>query len=203
MAQGGTVIMNIQHSVLGLAAVAVLSGCAHQAQRAGANSTVQFGVVRSAEQVTLEANAPAGAIVGGTLGLMMSGSGTSSSRRARNAILGAGAGAVTADVAQGDRRGMAYQVDMIDGSVVRIVTDQREIKTGDCVAIERARETANIRRVSQAYCDRANSRAVESVAEHSMSEATACEAAKQELVEATSPEAVELAARKVSLLCDS
>lgn len=195
--------MNIQHSVLGLAAVVVLSGCTHQAQRAGANSTVQFGVVRSAEQINLEANAPAGAIVGGTLGLMMSGSGTSSSRRARNAILGAGAGAVTADVAQGDRRGMSYQVDMIDGSVVRIVTDQREIRAGDCVAIERARETANIRRVAQGYCDRANAHAVDSVADHSRSEATACEAAKQEMVEATTSEAVELAARKISLLCDS
>jgi len=196
-------MMNIQHSVLVMAAVATVAGCTHQAQRAGANSTVQFGIVRSAEQVNLEANAPAGAIVGGTLGLMMSGSNSSSARRARNAMLGAGAGAVTADVAQGDRRGMSYQVDMVDGSVVRIVTDQREIRAGDCVAIERARETANIRRVAQGYCDRANSRAVESVADHSRSEATACEAAKQEMVEATTPEAVELAARKVSLLCDS
>ena len=98
---------------------------------------------------------------------------------------------------------MSYQVEMVDGSVVRIVTDQREIRTGDCVAIERVRETANIRRVAQGYCDRANSRAVDAVTDHSRSEATACAAAKQELVEATSPEAVELAARKVSLLCDS
>jgi hypothetical protein len=61
------------------------------------------------------------------------------------------------------------------------VTDQREIRTGDCVAIERVRETANIRRVAQSF-DRANTRAVASVEDFIQSEATACEAAKQELV---------------------
>jgi outer membrane lipoprotein SlyB len=174
-----------------------------QPQRAGTSSTVQFGIVRSAQEVTLDSNAAQGALVGGTLGLIMSGSSASSPRRARNAILGATAGAAVTGAAQGNRQGMSYQVEMIDGSLARIVTDQREIHTGDCVAIERVRDTANIRRVAQSYCDRANTRAVESVADHSRSQATACEAAKQELVEATTQEAVDLAARKVSLLCDS
>ncbi|HKE92716.1 MAG TPA: hypothetical protein VKB34_00305 [Povalibacter sp.] len=184
-------------------AIAVLSACATQpSQRPGASSTVQFGVVRSAQEITLDSNAGQGALIGGTLGLIAGGS-SSTPRQVRNAIIGAGAGAAVTSAAQGNRRGMSYQVDMIDGSVVRIVTDQREIRTGDCVAIERVRETANIRRVAQSFCDRANTRAVQSVADHSSAEATACEAAKQELVRATTQEAVDLAARKVSLLCDS
>jgi hypothetical protein len=195
--------MNYQRLALMFVVIAMVCGCTGTPQRVGAKSTVQFGVVRSAQEITLDSNAAAGALVGGTLGLIMTGSGQSSSRRARNAILGAGAGAAVTSVAEGNRRGMSYSVDMVDGSVVRIVTDQREIRTGDCVAIERVGETANIRRVAQSFCDRANSRAVESVADHSASEATACEAAKQELVEATTQEAVDLAARKVSLLCDS
>lgn len=195
--------MNYRPPALLLVAIAVLCGCAHMPQRAGSSSTVQFGVVRSAQEVTLDSNAAAGALVGGTLGLMMSGSNTSSPRRARNTILSAGAGAAVTGVSEGDRRGMSYSVEMSDGSVVRIVTDQREIHTGDCVAIERAGDTANIRRAAPSYCDRANNLAVESVADHNRSEAAACEVAKQELVEATTQEAVDLAARKVSLLCDS
>src|SRR5262245_425816 len=196
--------MNYQRPVLLLLAVLMLAGCANmsQPQRAGASSTVQFGVVRSAQQVTLDSNAAQGALVGGTLGLIASG-GQSGSRQARNAILGAATGAAVTGAAQGNRQGMSYTVDIVDGSVVRIVTDQREIRTGDCVAIERVRDTANIRRVAQSYCDRANTRAVDSVADHSNSEANACLAAKEALVRATTQEAVDLAARKVSLLCDS
>ena len=196
--------MGYRHPTLMLVAFAVLCGCTTGSpQRAGTKSTVHFGVVRSAQEVTLDSNAAQGALVGGTLGLMMTGSGESSARRARNAILGAGAGAAVTSATEGNRRGMSYSVDMIDGSMVRIVTDQREIRTGDCVAIERVRETANIRRVAQSFCDRANTQAVASVEDFIQSEATACEAAKQELVEATTQEAVDLAARKVSLLCDS
>ena len=51
-----------------------------------------------------------------------------------------------------------------------MVTDQREIRVGDCVAVERAGETANLRRVSNAYCEEANADAVASVAEESAEE---------------------------------
>lgn len=191
----------ISYAALTVACVA-LSGCEAQSHRVGRTATVDFGIVRSARPVTLESNAPAGALVGGTLGLMM-GAGSSSPRRARNAILGAGAGAAIAGAGERDRQGMSYSVDLLNGSSVTIITDQREIRPGDCVAIERVRETANIRRMSASYCDRANAAVLSSVEEFVRSEATACEAAKQELVEADSLEAVDLAARKVGLLCNA
>jgi outer membrane lipoprotein SlyB len=183
--------------------VVAAGGCELQSHRVGQSATVDFGVVSNAREVTLGSDAPAGALVGGTLGLMMASSNSSSPRRARNAIVGAGIGAAVTGAAEGDRRGMSYTVDLLNGSSVTIITDQREIRVGDCVGVERVRDTANIRRASPAYCDRANTQAVSSVEDYVRSEATACEAAKQELVEANTQEAADLAASKVRLLCDS
>ncbi len=181
-------------------AFALLAACAAQSHRVGQTARVQFGVVSSAEEVTLDSNAGAGAIIGGTLGLM--GGDRSSPRRARNAIIGAGVGAALSDAAQGDRRGMSYTVSMLDGSSVRIVTDQRQIHPGDCVAIEQVSGTSNIRRVAQSYCERTNASAVDEVAAHARSEAMACQSAKDELVQAQTQEAIDLATRKVDLLCN-
>jgi outer membrane lipoprotein SlyB len=167
----------------------------------GQTARVQFGVVSAANEVTLDSNAGGGAIVGGTLGLTM-GSGSSSSRRARNAIVGAGVGAAIADASQGNRRGMSYTVAMLDGASLTIVTDQQQIHPGDCVAIEQVAGTSNIRRVSQSYCERTNARAVDEISEHARSEAMACQSAKDELVQAQTQEAIDLATRKIDLLCN-
>lgn len=171
------------------------------AQRAGQSVNVQFGVVRSAQEVTLDSNAAQGALVGGMLGLV-SGRGRSSSRTARNGIIGAGAGGAITGAAEGDRSGMSYTVEVMDGSSTTIITDQRDIREGDCVAIERVGDTSNIRRVASNYCDGRNQSAVSSVADHTRADALACENAKQALIEATQ-DAVDLAARKVELLCNS
>jgi hypothetical protein len=171
-----------------------------QSSRVGQSARVQFGVVRAAEEVPLNSNAGKGALIGGMLGVM-SGGGGSGARRARNAIVGAGAGGALAGAAEGDRTGMSYTVEMLDGSTTTIVTDQREIQKGDCVAVEQVGQTANIRRTSASYCDKANSEALSSVSSFVNSAALACEAAKQELVEATTTEQVEVAARKIELLC--
>jgi hypothetical protein len=130
------------------------------------------------------------------------GRGGSSPTQARNAIIGAGLGAALTDASQGDRRGMSYTVAMLDGSSVRIVTDQRQIHPGDCVAIEQVSGTSNIRRVSQSYCERTNTRAIDEVSEFARSEAVACLSAKEELVQAQSQEAIDLATRKIDLLCN-
>jgi outer membrane lipoprotein SlyB len=175
-----------------------VASCAAQGQRAGQSATVQFGVVRSAEEVTLDSRAAQGALVGGTLGII-GGRGNST---AGNAIRGATLGGASKAAAEGDRSGMAFTVGLPDGSSTRVVTDQREIRVGDCVAVERAGNTANIRRVSASYCDPANGQAVQAVEDHTRSEAIECQSAKQELAEATSNETVELAARKVELLCN-
>ena len=174
-------------------------GCQQQSFRVGQRATVQFGTVRNVEQVNLQSDVPAGALIGGTLGLITSGGGRNAPR---NAILGAAVGAAATSVAQGNRMGIAYTVAMLDGSTVRIISDQSEIRVGDCVAIERAGETNNIRREHSAYCASQNQQAVREIQQQAQEVAAQCQAAKDELVKASTPEAVDLATRKVQLLCD-
>ena len=172
------------------------------AQRAGQSVTIQHGIVTGGRQVDLQSGAvPSGAVVGGALGLA-SARGKKSIKKTRNAIIGAAAGSAIAGSAQGDTRGMLYDVQLTgNAGKAQIVTDQREIRIGDCVAVERAGETANLRRVSEAYCEEANAAAVASVAEESVEEAQECHAAKEAVVNATSVEEAELAAVKMRLLC--
>ena len=172
------------------------------AQRAGQSVSIQYGVVAGSRQVDLKSGAvPGGALVGGTLGLV-SASGKSSSKKARNAIVGAAAGGAVAGSAQGSTKGMLYEVDLGGQGRIQIVSDQREIRTGDCVAVEKAGDTANIRRVAAAFCNPANAQAVADVKPETQREAEECLAAKQQLVDATSTSAADLAAKKIALLCD-
>jgi hypothetical protein len=174
-------------------------GCQAPAPRVGQRTTIHFGTVRQVDEVRLQSDAAAGAVIGGTIGLVASGG----SRTApRNAILGAAVGAAATTVAQGDRTGISYTVAMLDGSTVRIISNQREIRVGDCVAIERVGETANIRREYPAFCARENQQAVQSIQQDTEAAALRCEAAKEELVQASTPEAVDLATRKIDLLCN-
>lgn len=185
--------------VLALACALVLPAAA---QRAGQSVSIQYGIVTSASQVDLRSGAvPGGVIVGGALGLA-SASGKSSSKKARNAIIGATAGGVVAGAAQGDTKGMLYSVDLGAQGRIQVVSDQREIRIGDCVAVEKAGDTANIRRMSASFCDPANAQAVSAVAAQSQREAEECLAAKQQLVDATTTSEADLAARKISLLCN-
>jgi hypothetical protein len=181
--------------ILALAAL----GCQQNAPRVGQRATIQFGTVRNVEQVQLQSDVAAGALVGGTIGLVASGG----SRTApRNAILGAAAGAAVTSAAQGNRTGIAYTVQMLDGSVVRIISDQTEIRVGDCVAIERAGQTNNIRREHPSFCASQNQPAVRALQPDIQAAAARCEAAKEELVNATTPEAVDVARSKVFMLCN-
>ncbi|MFC4312569.1 hypothetical protein ACFPN2_26030 [Steroidobacter flavus] len=183
--------------IVGVALTAI-AGCEATSHRVGQNATVQFGVVQNAQQVTLDSNAAQGALLGGTIGIIASGRGSA----ARGAATGAVVGAAGAAATQGNRSGTQYTVQMADGSSVRIVSDQREIKVNDCVAIERVGSNANIRRASSDYCDPTNAQAVSQVSDAVRSEAVHCDTAKQELAKATDQQAVDLAIRKVELLCD-
>jgi hypothetical protein len=184
--------------LLGVLAAAA-AGC-ETGHRVGASTSVQFGTVRSAEQVQLNSAAAQGALLGGTLGLL-TGSGDSSNvfNAARGAAIG---GVATAAAEGGARTGMAYTVEIAGGGSTRIVTDQREIHVGDCVAVEQGGSSANIRRAASSYCDPASAAAVRSVDKEIRTAAADCEDAKQELRKAPDRDALDLAARRVELLCD-
>ncbi|HET9447724.1 MAG TPA: hypothetical protein VFO35_15770 [Steroidobacteraceae bacterium] len=171
-------------------------------QKAGQSISIQYGKVTAARDVDLSSGAvPAGALVGGALGLATA-SGKSSSKKARNAIVGAAAGGAIAGSAQGSQKGKMYQVELGAGDLVQVVSDQHEIRTGDCVAVEKAGDTANIRRVSASYCEKGNAPAVKAVAGEAHKDAQECAAAKQQLVDAKNAQEADLAGRKIALLCN-
>ena len=176
--------MTKHHLVFASVALSIFLVPISHAQRAGQSITVQYGLVTSGQQVDLKSAAvPAGAVIGGSLGLA-SAKGKKSSKKVRNSLIGAAAGGLVAKGAQGDTRGMIYQVALnASAGAVQVVTDQREIRVGDCVAVERAGETANLRRVGNAYCE-ASREIVAAVADESEEEAEECLLAKQAVVAA-------------------
>ncbi len=189
-------------TTLALILAVILSTAPAEAQRKGQNVTVQYGTVIQKEQVDLNSGAvPRGAVVGGALGLA-SASGKSSKKKARNALIGAAAGGAIASSSQGSTRGMLYTIDLGSNGMAQVVTDQTEIVRGDCVALEKAGETANVRRISSAYCEPSNAAAVAAVAEDDAEDADECYEAKQLVVNSTTAEEFEFAKAKMTLLCD-
>jgi hypothetical protein len=127
--------------------------------------------------------------------------GKSSSKQVRNTIIGAGTGGAVASVAQGSQNGVAYTVRTGDGSSIRVITDQTEIRIGDCVAVEETGSTTNVRRLTPIACESGSAKARAELQGSFQQEAAECHNAKQQLVEATTAEQVDLARRKMEILC--
>lgn len=172
------------------------------AQRAWQSVTVRTGTVTGMKSVDLnDGNAVKGALVGGAFGAALTRSSKSSGRRDRNAALGAVLGGAAA--ASKTRPGRIYSVTMNDGSMVQIATEQTEIRVDDCVYVEETSGGANIRRAPATACEPESQKVMQEAAiiEEMQEEASECAAAKQELVDADSDEAIDRAVRKVKLLC--
>ncbi|NOR19079.1 MAG: hypothetical protein GQ538_03215 [Xanthomonadales bacterium] len=174
------------------------------AQRSGQSMSIQTGIVVAAQAVNLQSNAGRGALVGGVVGYATTSSRQSSSRRARNTAIGAGTGALISRRAQGSLNGMQYTVEVSAGSRIVVVTDQTQVRVGDCVNVEQAGSgTANVRRVSESLCDTVFDNQVDEDLQTYMNrEADACLQAKDRLMETESDEAFEVALRRVSFFCD-
>jgi len=172
------------------------------AQRAGQSATVRTGTVTAMRSVDLnDGNAIGGALVGGAFGAALTRSSKGSSRRDRNAAIGAVLGGAAA--ASKTRPGRVYTVTTNEGTMIQIATEQTEIRVDDCVFVEEAGGTANIRRAPATACDPASQQVMKDAAiiEEMQEEANECAAAKQELVDADSDDAIDRAVRKVKLLC--
>jgi outer membrane lipoprotein SlyB len=172
------------------------------AQRAGQSATVRTGTVTAMRSVDLnDGNAIKGALVGGAFGAALTRSSKGSSRRDRNAAIGAVLGGAAA--ASKTRPGRVYTVTTNEGTMIQIATEQTEIRVDDCVFVEEAGGTANIRRAPATACDPASQQVMNDAAiiEEMQEEASECAAAKQELVDADSDDAIDRAVRKVKLLC--
>lgn len=170
------------------------------AQSSGQSTTVNIGVVESAERVALqESSGAGGALVGAAIGYN-AGSGKSSSKKRRHAIIGGSIGA--AATAKDPTEGMKYTVKFLDGSTISLVSDQFEIKIGDCVSVEQVKDTANIRHQDPAACNPDVKEAVSELQDELIEDANECAAAKQELSNAETMEAVEIATAKARILCN-
>ena len=175
-----------------------------EAQRSGQSIAISHGVVTGAKAVQVSSNAPGGALLGGTLGYA-SGSGKSSSKKRRNAAVGAVAGAAIAGASQGDRAAKEYTVQTQTGAV-RIISDQTQIAVGDCVVVENAgSNNANIRRADPTLCEPESQEVVASpeIQEELAEEAQECVSAKRELAAAQDDAAFDRALRKVEILCNT
>ena len=182
---------------------------------ANAQTRVQYGRITAVTPTTVDDNTGrnVGRIVGGGIGLA-SGSGQSGSNRALRTVGGAALGGRVGD-RMTQTQAFEYTV-LIDGTnTIRIVSDQAGKRVGDCVSVEQG-QFANIRLVPDARCAPpprpaaapapapapaaapAPARAVEPA---DQTAANACEQAKQQVLEATTDEAFNLAERRMRLLC--
>ncbi len=179
--------------------------------QADAQSRVQYGRITNAVVVTDTSNSArnVGTVVGGTVGLA-SGSGQSGSNRALRTVGGAAAGRGVGNLA-GRSQAFEYTV-LIDGrTTIRVVSDQAGKRVGDCVAVEQGNFN-NIRLVADSRCApppaarpatpapaAAPTPAPAPAAD--VEAATACDQAKQQVLDADTDEAFSLAERRMRLLC--
>ncbi len=189
---------------LAVAVTSLLFAGLASAQRSGQSMSVQTGIVIAAQAVNLQSNAGRAALIGGVVGYATTSSRQSSSRRARNTAIGAGTGALIARRAQGSLDGMQYTIETGPGSKIVVITDQTQIRVGDCVNVEQAGSgTANVRRVSESLCDAVFDNQVDEELQTYMTrEAEACLQAKDRLMKTESDDAFEVALRRVNFFCN-
>jgi len=170
------------------------------AQKAGQSAKVSFGKVVEMQPTTLQSEAAKGAIVGGVLGYHVTKSNKSKSTKRWNAALGASVGRNARRASEGDLSAILYTVDL-GSSKIKVVTEQTEIRLGDCVAVEELRGSANVRRMDPAACGPIAGELQEEMFEGYVEEAEECLQAKEQLLNAETDEAMERSATKVRILC--
>ncbi len=188
--------------VVVVAACVMVSVTGALAQRAGQMASIRYGTVVGMQTVDLNnADALKGALVGGAIGAALTKSSKGSSRKGRNAAIGAVIG--TAAGAAKRQTGRSYSVRTNEGTVMQIVTEQTEIRVDDCVIVEEAGGRANIRRTALSACDVASQSLMKGadIQAELQEEAAECTAAKDGLVKAETDEQMDLAVRKIQILC--
>jgi hypothetical protein len=155
--------------------------------------TINYGVVTSVGTVQKDSSHAGGALAGGMIGAMIG------PRRHRGLRMVAGAaagaaiqGAATSGVLQ------QYTVALMGGGTSIVSTEQTDIRPGDCVSVEQG-QYANIRRAGIIHCDGAGP---DSPPEHHVAIANSCDMVKGELAGAETDEQIEIAMKKVRILCE-
>ncbi|MCP4077777.1 MAG: hypothetical protein GY744_16520 [Gammaproteobacteria bacterium] len=162
---------------------------------------IDYGVIKTAEPVTLKSEAGKTAAIGGLWGLV----GGSDGNR-NDMIGGAAVGALlmglTTKIAEGTREAAAYEVEKEDGTIIKVIIDDKDILVGDCVAVESGKMT-NLRKVADDLCGaQVATKADREIASEMAEDAQYCLSAKQQLLEAKTEEAVNSALKKVNVFCN-
>ena len=192
-------------AVLSLLVVMLAGGCASQTTTGGQSMhtaiQVRHGVVEDVERVDLKSAAARNATIGGLAGLAVMRRGSTSEQVIGTAV-GAALSALVTKAAEGENIGYSYTVRLTDGTFSKIVTEQDDIRRGDCVSVETGR-TAAIRRVSAVLCEATPARPLSSdIQAHRQEEAAECQAAKEQLLKAKTGDEVNAMAAKVRVLCE-
>ncbi len=190
---------NTKLAVWTVAVSCLIAGCASSGSTGarGYELRVRYAEITEIERVKLPSNAPAGAVVGGFTGLVLSRN-SSGRKQVASGVGGAVLGGLATAALEGDRLGYSYRLRFLNGDTSNFITEKGYLQIGDCVSVERG-EYANIRRVAPVLC--ANSQSATADQKH-LSEARQCHEAKDQLLAASTDEQIEAAARKVSILCE-
>lgn len=139
--------------------------------------------------------APAGAILGGFTGLVLT-SGKSSRSQVAGSLGGALLGGLETKALEGERLGYSYQLNYDDGTT-KFITEKGYLQLGDCVSVERGVHS-NIRPASSTLCESSPTKATD---EKQMRAAQQCLAAKEQLLATSTAEQIDVASQKISILC--
>jgi outer membrane lipoprotein SlyB len=155
--------------------------------------TINYGLVTAVGTVQKDAKHAGGALAGGMIGALVG------PRRHRGLRIAAGAaagaavqGAATSGTLQ------QYTVELVSGGTSVVSTEQTDIRVDDCVSVEQG-QYANIRRVSGVHCDGTGPN---TPPPHHQKISESCDKAKTELTNANTDDTVEMAMKKVRVLCE-
>lgn len=190
--------------ILATTLVATLAGCASTDPMTGSTRneliSVQYGRVENIQQVEMSPDYAAGSVIGGALGLLAT-MGHSGASQVGGAAAGAGLGALVAKETAGS--GEKFTVRLVNNNTVDIVTENQDIRLGDCVSIEQGQH-ANIRRLSPVMCTTPQSHpAYSSMNAANVQESQECQTVKRELLNATTEQQTAVAYKKMRAFCES
>ena len=187
-----------------LAGLALLTGCAGTTPFTGSGMNslidIQYGTIEQVQEIKLKANYGSGVLLGGGLGALAT-MHYSGATQALSAVGGSLLGALVAR----ERAGTAekYTIHLVNGSTVSIVSEAHNLDEGDCVAVEQGRH-ANLRRVDSKMCNTTSPKTTYPQAHAAVQQAAVdCDAAKQDMLKATTEQETTIAYRKMKALCGS
>ena len=193
--------MNIKLLLNSVFTLLIVSQPAFAVSRSSLNSSIDitYGIVEKVERTKIDSSAGKGAVMGGVIGAATSGH----HHRTQHALTGALAAGILTAILEGKRDAYVYLIETVDGSEKKVITEQGDIREGDCVSVEEG-STTNVRRVPKVQCEHHNHDVMsEPIVEAKAHEdAAECHAAKKMALKADTEDEVDIALKKVQVFCD-